>query len=152
MFAPATHLDLPAPELELLGVEHQGNSVQYRIHVRSVRNADEIELVVAGERAISATLDLGGEHRVPAHFWRSADGSRWLQLIGVEPEGLDLTLETPGSAGLTLTLLDRSYGVPAGSPARLPAGKARTTASQDGDLTIVYRSVQLPAAQAPPNT
>ncbi len=152
MFASAPRLDYPAPELQVLGVEHQGSSVLYRVHVRSARNAEEIELVVPEDRAIAITLDLDAEHRVPTHPWRSADGSRWLQLIGVGPEGIDLTLEAPGSAELGLTLLDRSYGVPHGAPARQAAGKILTTASQDGDLTIVYRTIRLSAGDAPPHT
>jgi len=152
VIARAPHLNYAAPELQVLSVEHQGSSVLYRVHVHSARNANEVELVVAGDRAIAATLDLEAEHRVPAHFWRASDGSRWLQLIGVPEQGLDLTLEAPGEADLNLTLLDRSYGVPPGSGVRRAVARPRTTASQDGDLTIVYRSVRLSASDTAPRT
>ena len=152
VLSAAARLDYPAPSLQLLGAERRGSGVLYHLHVRSARNAPEIELAVAEDRAIEATLEPSAGQKLPAHFWRSADGSRWLQLIGVTPEGIDLTLETSGATDLVVTLLDRSYGVPetAGALRRAPA--ALTTQSQDGDLTIVYRSIRLSAAQGPPGS
>jgi hypothetical protein len=142
----APQLDYPAPLLQILGVENRGSTVLYHLHLNSVRDAPEIELAVADDRPVEATLDLSAGHKLPAHFWRTADGSRWLQLIGVTPEGLDLTLETSNATDLALTILDRSYGVPAmAGTSRAPSGL--TTQSQDGDLTIVYRSVRLSATE-----
>jgi hypothetical protein len=146
----APHLDYPAPILQILGVENRASTVLYHLHVRSVRNAPEIELAVEGDRPIEATLDLSADHKLPAHFWRTAEGSRWLQLIGVPPEGLDLTLQTSNSTDLAVTFLDRSYGVPAPAAALRAARPALTTQSQDGDLTIVYRSVRLSATENAP--
>jgi Peptidase family M28 len=148
----APHLDYPAPLLQILGVENRASTVFYHLHVRSVRNAPEIELAVADDRVVEATLDLGAEHKLPAHFWHTADGSRWLQLIGVPPEGLDLTLETSNATDLAVTVLDRSYGVPETAVALRSAQPALTTQSQDGDLTIVYRSVRLSAAETAPGS
>lgn len=150
--AEAPHLDYPAPQLQLLGIETRAGGVLYHLHVRSARNAPEIELAVADDRAVKATLKLGADHKLPAHFWRAADGSRWLQLIGVAPEGLDLELETSNATDLTVTLLDRSYGLPATGAALRHAIPALTTASQDGDLSIVYRSVRLGAPQGAPSS
>ena len=141
----APPLDLPAPELQILGVENRGNSVLYHLHVRSLRNAPEIELALAENRRVEATLDLGAGHKLPAHFWATADGSRWLQLIGVPPEGMDLTLETSGAGEAVITLLDRSYGVQSIPPGVRGAHPSLTTQSQDGDLTIVHRAVRLSA-------
>jgi hypothetical protein len=148
----APHLDYPAPLLQILGVENRASTVLYHLHVRSVRNAPEIELAVAADRPLEATLDLSADHKLPAHFWRASDGSRWLQLIGVPPEGLDLTLKTSNSTDLAVTFLDRSYGVPATGAALRAARPALTTQSQDGDLTIVYRSVRLSATENAPGS
>jgi hypothetical protein len=150
LLASAPRLDYPPPLLDVLSVDRRAGVVRYRLHLRSARNAPEIELGVAEDRAIEATLEPGAEPRLPAHFWRSADGSRWLQLIGVGPEGIDLTLETADAAELALTILDRSYGVPAGAGAQRNARPALTTPSQDGDLTIVYRAVRLSATEGAP--
>ncbi len=148
--ANAPRLDYAAPLVDILSVEHRGGAVRYHLHLSSARNAPEIELGVAQDRAIEATLEPSGEQRLPAHFWRRADGSRWLQLIGVGPEGIDLTLETPSATDLAVTVLDRSYGVPASGAALRSARPALTTQSQDGDLTIVYRTVRLGAAETAP--
>jgi Peptidase family M28 len=150
LVAAASRIDFLAPEMNVLGIENRAGSVLYHLHVRSPRNASEIELAIADDRAVKATIDLSGGHQLPAKFWRAPDGGRWLQLVGVTPEGLDLTLETSNASDLAVTLLDRSYGVPATGTALRPAGPAVTTASQDGDLTIVYRSVRLGALQQPP--
>jgi hypothetical protein len=150
--APAPQLDYPAPLLQVRSVENQSNTVLYHLHLSSARNAPEIELAVAEDRSMGATLDLGPDQKLPARFWRSADGSRWLQLIGVPPEGIDLTLKTSNATDLALTILDRSYGVPAAGAALRNRRPALTTASQDGDLTIVYRSVRLSAAEPAPGT
>jgi hypothetical protein len=45
-------------------------------------------------------------------------------------------------------LLDRSYGLPPEGAALRTVGPAVTTASQDGDLTIVYRTLTLKAASS----
>jgi hypothetical protein len=148
--ANAPHLDYPPPLVEIRSVEHRGGTVQYHLHLSSARHAPEIELGVAEDRAIEATLEPGAEQSLPARFWRSADGSRWLQLIGVGPEGIDLTLETSNAADLAVTVLDRSYGVPASGAALRSARPALTTPSQDGDLTIVYRAVRLGATETAP--
>ena len=150
LVATASRIDYPAPEMTVLGIDNRAASVLYHLHVRSPRNAPEIELAVVEDRAVKATIDLSAEHKLPAKFWRAPDGSRWLQLVGVSPEGLDLTLETPNASSLAVTLLDRSYGVPAIGTALRRAGAAVTTASQDGDLTIVYRSVRLGALEHTP--
>jgi hypothetical protein len=148
----APRLDIPAPLLQVLGMEIRDQQVFYHLHLRSVRNAPEIELAIADDRPVEATLDLDADHKLPAHFWRTSDGSRWLQLIGVPSAGLDLTLEAPKANDLALTILDRSYGVPASAGAPRGAKPALTTQSQDGDLTIVFRSVRLSAAQTAPGS
>jgi hypothetical protein len=140
----ASRIDYPPPEISILGIERRANGARYHVHVRSPRGAPEIELAVADGRPINATVDTG-DQKLPAKFWRAADGVRWLQLVGAGPEGLDLTLDTSNTGNLAVTLLDRSYGLPAAGAALRPPGAAVTTASQDGDLTIVYRSVQLGA-------
>jgi hypothetical protein len=124
----------------------------YHLHVRSLRNAPEIEIAIADDRPAEATLDLSAGHTLPAHFWRAKDGSRWLQLIGVPPEGLDLTVETSNASDLAVTVLDRSYGLPKTPDGVRSARLPLTTQSQDGDLTIVYRIVHLSATQAAPGS
>jgi Peptidase family M28 len=149
--ATAPRINYPPPEMSILGIERRADGARYHVHVRSPRGAPEIELTVADDRPIRATVDVA-DQKLPAKFWRATDGGRWLQLVGVGPEGLDLTLDTANTGEVALTLLDRSYGVPgAGATLRHPA-PAVTTASQDGDLTIVYRSVRLGALQNSPGS
>ncbi len=86
---------------------------------------------------------LSGAARVPAKLWRAPDGTGWLQLVGAGDAGVELELVTPDSKAFGFRLLDRAYGLPdTGASMRQP-WPAVTTASQDGDLSIVYRGVTL---------
>ncbi len=54
-------------------LKSRGSTVLYHLHVRSVRNAPEIELAVAEDRVIEATLEPSAGQKLPAHFWRAAE-------------------------------------------------------------------------------
>ena len=149
--AAAPRLDYAAPELQQLDAMSTDSGTVYRLRLRSVRGAPELELALPDGRATSATLLAGGERRLPVKFWRAADHTLWLQLIGAPAEGVVLEIETTGTQEVAATLLDRSYGLPAaGADLRRP-GASLTTASQDGDLTIVQRAYSLSRAQLAPN-
>ena len=150
--APAPRPDYAAPQLQIIGTAAHNGGTVYRLHLRSARGAPEIELAIpTGENLKSVTV-LSDAQRVPAQLWRAPDGTRWLDLIGAANEGIDLELVTPDSSAFTLKLLDRSYGLPPSGAALRPSAPALTTASQDGDLTIVYRSLTLGPLQHPPGS
>jgi hypothetical protein len=133
-------LDYAPPEMEVLGTTTAAGGRVHRLRLRSPRGAPEIELAVPGGRALGATLIDADGHRLPVVPWRAGDETSWLQFVGAPPEGVIVELETRGAADATVTLLDRSYGLPAAGRNLRPAGASLTTASQDGDLTIVKRA------------
>ena len=147
----APHLDYAAPELQVLGAELSDGKAVYRLRLRSPRGAAELELAIPEDRPVKATLVSGNGQRLPVKFWRAADHTRWLQLIGAPSDGVELELETPNTSAIAMTVLDRSYGLPAAGAALRPAGLSVTTASQDGDLTIVHRSLVLSLPQRAAN-
>jgi Peptidase family M28 len=146
--AAAPQLDYAPPELQVLDAAAVDGGSVHRLRLRSVRGAPEIELALPDGQATAATLIGAGGRRLPVKPWRAADHSLWLQFIGAPAEGVELELETPGADHLVVTLLDRSYGLPAAGAALRHPGPALTTASQSGDLTVVYRSYALGRPQA----
>ena len=149
--AAAPRLDYAAPELQVLSAELNDGKAVYRLRLRSPRGAAELELAIPEDRPVKATLVSGNGRRLPVKFWRAADHTRWLQLIGAPSEGVELELETPTADDLALKLIDRSYGLPAAGAGLRPGGPSVTTASQDGDLTIVHRSLVLSLPQRAAN-
>ena len=149
--AAAPSLDYAAPELQVLSAELRDGKAVYRLRLRSARGAAELELAIPEDRPVKATLVSANGQRLPVKFWRAADHTRWLQLIGAPSEGVELELETPDTSAIAMTVLDRSYGLPAAGAALRPAGLSVTTASQDGDLTIVHRSLVLSLPQRAAN-
>jgi hypothetical protein len=149
--AAAPKLDYAAPELQLLDAMATDRGTVYRVRLRSARGAPELELALPDGRATSATLLADGGRRLPVKFQRAADHTFWLKLIGAPAEGVVLEIEAPGAQEVAATLLDRSYGLPEAGTALRRAGGPLTTASQDGDLTIVQRAYSLSRAQLAPN-
>ncbi|MGH8254056.1 MAG: M28 family peptidase [Steroidobacteraceae bacterium] len=139
----APRLDFAPPELQIIDSASHASATTYRLRLRSARAAPEIELALPPALTVQSATLLENEQRLSAHFWRAPDGTQWLDLIGVDDSGLELELTVPDSDTHTLRLLDRSYGLPPEGATLRSADPAVTTASQDGDLTIVYRSVTL---------
>ena len=147
--ATAPHLDYAAPQLQLIDAQPRADGVAYHLRLRSARGSPEIELAIPPTLKLQSATLIDGAQRLPAHFWRAPDGTGWLDLIGAADTGVELELVVPDSKPCTLRLLDRSYGLPPEGAVFRPDGPALTTASQDGDLSIVYRSVTLAPAGKP---
>ena len=141
--ATAPRLDYAAPEFTIIDVESRAAATTYRVRLRSVRAAPEIELALPTTPKVESATLLDGEQRIPAHFWRAPDGTQWLDLLGAADAPIDLELTVSDGEEHALHVLDRSYGLPPEGAALRAAGPTVTTASQDGDLTIVYRSAKL---------
>jgi hypothetical protein len=141
--ATAPRLDYAAPELTTIGTASQGAATAYHLRLRSARAAPEIELALPSTMPVESAALLDGEQRLPAHFWRAHDGTQWLDLIGADDAGVELELVVSDSSEHSLHLVDRSYGLPPEGASLRAVGTSTTTASQDGDLTIVYRSATL---------
>ncbi len=141
--APAPHLDYAPPQLEVIDAVARDGGYAWRLRLRSPRGAAELELAIPRGVEVKSLAVLSGALRVPAKLWRAPDGTGWLQLVGAAAAGVELELVAPDSKAFSFRLLDRSYGLPAVGAALRQPGPTLTTASQDGDLSIVYRSVTL---------
>jgi hypothetical protein len=72
-------------------------------------------------------------------------GATLLDLVGLPAEGVQFSIDAAGSLPLVVQVFDQSYAFAHSNLLRARAANA--TSSQDGDLTVVHRTVSLdPAA------
>lgn len=141
--AAAPHVDYAPPQLEVIDAAPRERGYAWHLRLRSPRAAAELEMAIPRGVAVHSLAVLDGAQRVPAKLWRAPDGTGWLDLVGATAAGVELELVAPDSKALSFKLLDRSYGLPTAGAALRQPGPGLTTASQDGDLSIVYRTVTL---------
>lgn len=140
---PAAGAPIKAPVLEVLSVSDDGGRHHVRAKVRSPRGATTIALFFPGMRHVSARIDDKAHHvsAVP----RPVTGGHVVGLLGVPPDGIIVDFEASGAGAIPMTILDRTYGVPAGTKAD-DAAHARglnETPFQDGDVTVITKSLSI---------
>ena len=144
--ASAEPLSLPAPVASLLGVQREESGrVRYRVHVGSPRAAAEISLAFppqAQVRSLRLEGSASGAAGVAVTPWRMSRGWSRLRLLGLPPQGQDLSFEAAEPA-FELKLFDVSNGLPAQGMALQTARPRVAVPSQDGDVTIVMRGYRL---------
>ena len=144
-FAEAPALKLTAPELQLLSAT--SSHVELLLH--SPRGAPSAFVIFPASAAVQEVVIATptGPLRVKLHTLRN--GTTVLRAPGLPEAGLKFAIDA-AAAPMTLQVFDESYGL----PENLPDGKAlvgarpqNATSSQDGDVTVVQRTVRLdPAA------
>ena len=147
-FADAPALKLAPPELTQIS-SSSASPAHMELVVRSVRGAS-VAFVVFPSSANIHGIEVGtssGPLRIKLH--QLPNGSTVLQAPGIQEAGLRFALDAP-AAPMTVQVFDESYGLPEGLPDGKKLQQARpknATSSQDGDVTVVQRTVHLdPAA------
>ena len=132
---PASALDLAAPVAEVKANEIVDNLRRIQLNVRSLRNANGIDLGF-DKAARPIAIKIGGRELLPQ---RNSQGLT-ISLVGPFPEGADLELTFRSQSSVVFWLLDRSYGLPdVGHRAR----PQNTMADEGSDQTLVCRKYQL---------
>jgi hypothetical protein len=142
--ADAPNLDLPPPELTVTSRA----GTHYALRVRSARAAPNVFVIFPASAHIDdiALPSLGSAH---AKLQRLPGGATALKFANLDDAGMDFAIEAPVAA-MPVVVFDQSFAL----PAELAQGKAlqqarprNATSSQDGDTTVVERTVTLdPAA------
>ncbi len=142
-FAPAPALALAGPVLETVATSQSDGMTRYRLKVRSPRGASEAVVIFPPQARIDR-IDLATESGpVRATLGRLPDGSRRLDLYTLPAAGFEFEIQTPVSAPFPVEIFDKTYALPR-EGAFLAHCRARDEVrSQDGDLTVVARSVTL---------
>jgi hypothetical protein len=147
-FADAPALKLAPPELTQIS-SSGASPAHLQLLLRSVRGA-AVAFVVFPAAANVHGIEVetaSGPLRIKLHQLRN--GSTVLQAPGIREAGLRFAIDVP-AAPLTAQVFDESYGLPDELPDGKKLEQARpknATSSQDGDVTVVQRTVHLdPAA------
>jgi hypothetical protein len=144
--APAQSLSLPAPLASLLGAQREQNGrVRYRVHIGSPRAAADVSLGFppqAQVRSLRLEGNASGAAGLAVTPWRLSGGWSRLRLLGLPPQGQDLSFEAAEPA-FELKLFDVSEGLPAQGVALQTARPPVAVPSQEGDVTMVMRSYRL---------
>jgi hypothetical protein len=139
--AAAPTLALPSPELTLIS-STPGKTTRFTVHLASARAAPEA-LVVFPASAKIASIDVAAQNRsVRAKLHRLSAGATLLDFVGLPAEGMDFSFDAAGPASLNVQVFDQSYDFSGGANLQ----RARTpdaASSQDGDITVVHRTVSL---------
>jgi hypothetical protein len=163
-YAAAPKLPLAVPELRLTsqpsaapspassasglasGASGAPASSHFGLHLRSARAAPEMFLVFPAGALVTDVVLMApaGPVHVKPHSLHS--GATLLDLFGLPAEGVTLSFDAAGDQPAVLQIFDQSYGLAAGDVLQRARG-AEAISSQDGDVTVVHRTVSLnPAA------
>jgi hypothetical protein len=149
-YAAAPKLPLAVPELHLISQPSAASgaaaSSHFGLHLRSARAAPEMFLVFPAGALVTDVVLMApaGPVHVKPHSLHS--GATLLDLFGLPAEGVTLSFDAAGDQPAVLQIFDQSYGLAAGDVLQRARG-AEAISSQDGDVTVVHRTVSLnPAA------
>jgi hypothetical protein len=140
-------MTLAAPELTLTappsaaapGVTH------FELRLRSMRGAPEALVVFPAGARVNAVEFATAAAPLPAKLAKLKQGATLIDVVGLSAEGVRFSMDVAGRLPLTVQVFDQSYEFPQSTLLR--ARSANATSSQDGDLTVVHRTVSLdPAA------
>jgi hypothetical protein len=148
-FADAPALKLAAPELTQISNSGTTPRARVELRLRSLRGA-ALAFVIFPANANIQEIEVAtpsGPLRAKLH--RLRNGSTVLQAPGIPEAGLLFAIDAP-AAPMTIQVFDGTYGLPEELPDGKTLQRARpknATSSQDGDVTVVQRTVHLnPAA------
>ena len=136
--ADVPRITMQGPEATVLTSGPTPGAWDVRVRLRSVRGARTLALLLPAGRVIDVVCE--GRTAIPR---RGAVVFR-----GVPAEGIELRLTAEGSRPIDLTVLDVTSGVPSAdiaptAHAVLEARPAEAVQTQEGDITIATRQLQL---------
>jgi hypothetical protein len=163
-FADAIALQLPPPELTQVSAvsdasETSGASgaprdsarstAHFELRLRSMRGAPRAFAVFPARANLQNAVVMTPTGPLRAKLHKFSSGETALVLAGLPSGGQQFGIDAV-AAPLTVQVFDQSYGLPPELPAGAALQRARpqnATSSQDGDVTVVQRTVRLdPAA------
>jgi Peptidase family M28 len=147
-YADAPAQSLAAPELSLNALPRPipGFGTHFDLHLRSARRAAEALVVFPASSRVLSVLLMTPAGRVQAKLARLKSGSTLLDLVALPADGVDFSFDAPGQQPVPVQVFDQSYDLDLGGALQRSRSQ-NATSSQDGDLTVVHRTVSLdPAA------
>jgi Peptidase family M28 len=146
-YAAAPTLMLAAPELRLTAQPTAaGAASHYELRLRSLRGAPEALVVFPASAQVEEIALATAAGPVRAKLNKLRSGATLLDIVSLPAAGVDISVDAAGRLPAAVQIFDQSYDFPAESTLRR-SRPANAISSQDGDLTVVHRTVSLhPAA------
>ena len=148
-FAPAQTVKLAAPELRQISAASGASSSHVELLLHSPRGASGAFVIFPADAGVQAALIAAPSGPLRVKLYKLANGATVLRAPGLPDAGLQFAIDV-GAAPMTVQVFDESYGLPQDLPDGSALQRARpknATSSQDGDVTVVQRTVRLdPAA------
>ena len=141
---PAPHLNLAPPIFTIQQTAVANGRHAYRTLLLSERGAPE-EVVLFPPHSGVESVSMEGVPLQP-------EGERELRMLNgwtaygcdtMPPNGVTLSFTLPVGKPVTVFVIDKSYGLPNEGKSLLAARPTTATPSQDGDVTLVSRRVEL---------
>ena len=137
---------LPAPALEDLSVASEGGRLRVSARLRSRRGASEVQVALPPGVEVEAFSFDGVQ--VP---WPEGRVVRWFgnwsvfRRLGLAREGTEVRMLLASKGPVDLEIGDQSSGLPREAAAVAAARPPGAVTAQEGDVTLVTRTVRLPA-------
>jgi len=156
-YAAAPTLALGAPELSIISPPTPASpsattppvsgTSHFELRLRSARGAPEALVVFPASARVA---DIGVETTagpVRVKLTRMRSGATLFDVVGLSEEGVKFNIDAAGPLPVAVQVFDQSYALPEEAGVLQRARPSNATSSQDGDLTVVHRTVSLgPAA------
>jgi hypothetical protein len=146
MAAPELLLTAP-PASQAMTSQPAGSLTHYAIRLRSARGAPEALVVFPASAQVGSVTFTTAEGPVQAKLIQLKSGATLLDIVALPAGGVEFSVDAAGQQPVSIQVFDQSYALPEEGQALQRARPANATSSQDGDLTVVHRTVSLdPAA------
>jgi hypothetical protein len=148
--ADAPDLKMPGPEITVLDAEVLEGKIRYDLQLTSPRGAPDISILFPPQAGATA-IEVAGhaveepKGRVLQYLQGPMRGWRFCDVPTLDPGGVEIKFSVSSSSPIELYIGDQSYSLPPEGLAIARARLADTVTSQDGDVTLVTRRVQLEA-------
>jgi len=142
--ADAPHLDLSAPTFTILGSFVQGNRRRYTALLQSERGAPDAAVLFPPGAGVQS-VRMQGQPLLPEsqRVIQYLNGWTGYSCPTMPTAGINMSFTLPVGKMVEVTAVDRSYGLPSVGAFLVNALPLTATPSQNGDVTLVSRRVQL---------
>ncbi|MGH8264894.1 MAG: M28 family peptidase [Steroidobacteraceae bacterium] len=144
LYHDAPVAELPAPSVNVVKDETDKGRRRLSLHVRANRPAWQLRVRASGAAIAAATVN--ARHVALPESEPAAGSNEWsLRFFNPADDGIWLTLEVEAGKPLALRAVAYSLGLPALAAGAAPPRPVDLMPNHDGDLTLVARSLQIPA-------
>jgi Peptidase family M28 len=142
--ADAPRLDLAAPTFTILESAQADGRRSYRALLRSERGAPSAAVLFPSGAGIESVRMEGQPLQPETERIRSIlNGWVTYRCPAMPATGVEITFSLPVGKPVEVSVIDRTYGLPSEGMFLLTSRPLKATPSQDGDVTIVSRRVEL---------